>query len=136
MADKATSRGEGSAPWPDTPPHGSAQEPPRGHAALDDRQPNTAMLKADINSGRTGDKNEVFDPGLSPLGTDEEAGGTPLKPEQIRQARLDETRHRWRFGSRRTGAAHDKDDRSTLGGYIGLIVVIALVIAGGMYWLS
>src|SRR4051794_33742785 len=31
-------------------------------------QPTSAMLKADINSGRTGDKVGVFDPGLSSSG--------------------------------------------------------------------
>ena len=135
MAEKAASSGAGSAPWPDTPPHGSAQAPPRDHASLNDAQPTTAMLKADIDSGRTGDKNEVFDPGLSPLGTDEEAGGTPLKPEQIRQARLDESKRRWRFGPSKTSAAHDKGDSGTLGLYIGLIVAVALVITAGLYWL-
>src|SRR4051794_7243236 len=59
----------------DVPPHGSAQpfDPP---TPSDDPRPNVAMLKGDIESGRTGDKNPVFDPGLSPLGTDHEASGT------------------------------------------------------------
>ena len=34
-------------------------------APPDSANPTTAMLKADINSGRTGDKVEVYDPGLS-----------------------------------------------------------------------
>ena len=38
----------------------------------------TQQLKADINAGRTGDKTpEEFDLGLSTLGTDDEAAGTP-----------------------------------------------------------
>ena len=40
-------------------------------------QPTTAMLKADIDSGRTGDKIGELDPGLSSLGTDDEAAGRP-----------------------------------------------------------
>ena len=51
----------------DQPPHRSAKPIPRP-APVDDPAPNAAMLKADIDTGRTGDKNEVFDPGLSVLG--------------------------------------------------------------------
>lgn len=47
----------------------------------------TAQLKHDIDSGRTGDKAPGFDPAASPLGTDDEAGGTPPSPEVIEHAR-------------------------------------------------
>src|SRR4051812_32946433 len=46
-----------------------------------------AQLKHDINSGLTGDKVAGFDPAAAPLGTDEEAGGAPLTPGQLDQAR-------------------------------------------------
>ena len=36
----------------------------------------TDQLRHDIDQGRTGDK--VPDPAVAPLGTDEEAAGTPL----------------------------------------------------------
>jgi hypothetical protein len=36
-----------------------------------------SQLKEDIDSGRTRDKVAVFDPAAAPLGTDEEAAGTP-----------------------------------------------------------
>lgn len=50
--------------------------------------PTTQQLKADINSGKTGDKVvEGFDPGLSTLGTDDEAAGSPNTPEQVAMAR-------------------------------------------------
>src|SRR4051812_35550467 len=39
--------------------------------------PTAAQLKGDIESGATGDKNPVRDPGLAPLGTDDEAAGHP-----------------------------------------------------------
>ena len=52
----------------------------------------TAQLKADIDSGRTGDKFAVGDPGLSPLGTDDEAAGTPESPERIHAARAQEAK--------------------------------------------
>jgi hypothetical protein len=103
---------------------------------VDDAVPNAAMLKADIDTGRTGDKNEVFDPGLSPLGTDEEAAGTPIVPAAVKRARAQETKWRWRWGSRTLSAAHDTDDRGALYGFASLIVLIGAVILGGIVWLA
>lgn len=121
----------------DLPPNRSAEPPPDGHAPPDDPRPNAALLKADIDSGRSGDKNTVLDPGLSMLGTDEEAGGTPLTHDQIRTARLDETSRRWRFGSpSASSAAHAKNDGRTLGGFIGLIAAIGIVLVAAVVWLG
>ncbi|HYZ60860.1 MAG TPA: hypothetical protein VE650_00265 [Acetobacteraceae bacterium] len=51
-------------------------------------------LKADIDTGKTGDKiYEGFDPALAPLGTDDEAAGTPPTPEEVRLARALERRN-------------------------------------------
>ena len=55
-------------------------------------QETTAQLKADIDSGRTGDKVAAADLGLSPLGTDDEAAGTPASPGRIHTARMQEAR--------------------------------------------
>lgn len=49
-----------------------------------------AQLKNDIDSGRTGDKVGGFDPGASPLGTDDEAAGVAASPAVIQQARAQE----------------------------------------------
>jgi hypothetical protein len=46
-----------------------------------------AQLKADIDSGRTGDKIPVLDPAAAPLGTDDEASGTPPDPAAVTMAR-------------------------------------------------
>jgi len=55
--------------------------------------PTTQQLKADIDSGKTGDKVvEGFDLGLSTLGTDDEAAGSPNTPEQVALARALEKR--------------------------------------------
>ncbi len=54
--------------------------------------PTVAQLKADIDSGRTGDKVASPDPGLSALGTDDEAAGRPNSPERIALARKLEAR--------------------------------------------
>lgn len=49
---------------------------------------NWAQLRHDIDSGRTGDKVGGFDPAAAPLGTDEEAGGSPCDPELIARERV------------------------------------------------
>lgn len=55
--------------------------------------PTTQELKRDVNAGKTGDKiPQGFDPGLSTLGTDDEAAGTPNTPEQVASAIRLETR--------------------------------------------
>lgn len=69
-----------------------SEDPPApGNLAVktppDSQAPTTAMLKADIDSGRTGDKIAHYDPGLSQLGTDDEAAGNPPSPERIALAR-------------------------------------------------
>lgn len=43
---------------------------------------NPAELRGAINRGETGDKRAMGDPAAAPLGTDEEAGGTPPSPQQ------------------------------------------------------
>src|SRR4051794_12199296 len=94
-------------------------------------QPTSAMLKADINSGRTGDKVGVFDPGLSYLGTDYEAAGRPPSPFLITLARYHETVGRWMSSGRNRSDAHDSRDR-TLTGFLGLIVAVAAAILIGV----
>lgn len=56
------------------------------------KSPTTAQLRDDIDSGRTGDKVGASDPAAAPLGTDEEAAGTPLSPADIEAARQAEAR--------------------------------------------
>jgi hypothetical protein len=89
--------------------------------------PTSAMLKADIESGRTGDKVGVRDPGLSSLGTDDEAAGRPPSPFRIALARYQETIERWSKGRRR---ARDVDHNwnGALAGFLGMIVAIGLVL--------
>ena len=53
-------------------------------------RPTTAMLKADIDSGATGDKVAAYDPGLSQLETDDEAAGNAPSHERIALARKTE----------------------------------------------
>jgi hypothetical protein len=62
----------------------------------DNSDPAVAQLKADISSGSTGDKVEGFDPGLAPLGTDDEAAGTAPSAKAVSVARAAETDIRWK----------------------------------------
>ena len=52
----------------------------------------TEQLRDDIDQGRTGDKVRFPDPAVAPLGTDEEASGTPIDPQVIAQTREREAR--------------------------------------------
>jgi hypothetical protein len=90
------------------------------------------MLKADIESGRTGDKVGVLDPGLSSLGTDDEAAGRPPSPFHIALARYQETVGRWMKGGRSTSDAHPGWD-ITLTGFFGLIAAIGVLLLIGIW---
>jgi hypothetical protein len=102
-------------------------------APPDSSAPTTAQLKGDIDSGRTGDKTELFDPGMSPLGTDDEAAGTPAEPHRIRLARRLEGAKRWAAGTTRAAYAHSHYDR-VLMAYIAGIVATGCIIIGGIGW--
>ena len=86
----------------------------------------TAQLKGDIDSGRTGDKNAALDPGLSPLGTDDEAAGTPARPDQVDLARHQETSTRWQDGAEKDSYAHRNSHKALYAfvGFIGFVLVL------------
>jgi hypothetical protein len=98
--------------------------PPSSH-------PTVMQLKGDIDSGRTGDKNPVFDPGLSPLGTDDEAAGHPPTPFRIALARHYENVGRWVGQRRNASAAHNKHDGVPVV-FIGFIIAVAVILVLGM----
>lgn len=50
----------------------------------------TDRLRSDIDHGRTGDKVDFTDPAAAPLGTGDEAAGSPPSREQIRYAEQQE----------------------------------------------
>lgn len=51
----------------------------------------TDQLRAEIDEGSTGSKVAASDPAMAPLGTDDEAAGTPSAPEVVAQAIRRET---------------------------------------------
>ncbi|MFZ5779947.1 MAG: hypothetical protein ACOY4R_07035 [Pseudomonadota bacterium] len=52
---------------------------------------NVTRLRSDIDAGKTGDKTPGIDPAAAPLGTDEEAAGTPVAPHLAEEVRRSET---------------------------------------------
>jgi hypothetical protein len=54
-------------------------------------RPDPAKLRHAIDSGHTRDKVAFPDPAAAPLGTDEEAAGTPIRGEDVRTAIAFET---------------------------------------------
>ncbi len=85
----------------------------------------TAQLKADIDSGRTGDKVAFPDPALSPLGTDDEAGGSSAPPEAIAQARLQEEA----IGTLARSGNPKAERAWFIPGLLGLLILIVVVVA-------
>jgi hypothetical protein len=75
-----------------------------------------SQLRADIDRGRTRDKVAFSDPAVVPLGTDEEAAGTPLPPEVI-------ARERWREMHRMPPAR----PRKAAGRWRPVAVILAIV---------
>jgi hypothetical protein len=66
------------------------------------RGPTTAQLRDAIDRGRTGSKVPHPDPAAAPLGTDEEAAGTPPAPDAVRTALRNEVLSRGRHSPRET----------------------------------
>jgi hypothetical protein len=92
------------------------------------RTPTTARLRHDIDRGRSGDKVDVIDPAAAPLGTDEEAAGTPVPAAAVQKAYWDEV------GSARvTSERSDSDHAVAI--YLGVIVTVATSV-GVAIWLS
>jgi len=54
------------------------------------RGPTVSQLQHDIQRGRTASKVNVHDPAAAPLGTDEEAAGTPVSQAEVEVARQEE----------------------------------------------
>src|SRR5882757_4116529 len=88
--------------------------------ALARMAPTTAKLKDDINRGRGGDKVNVFDPAAAPLGTDDEAAGTPPPPAAIEQS--------YDMEIRAPPVSSERDTDHAVAIYIGLVVGVAGVV--------
>jgi hypothetical protein len=73
--------------------------------AIDLKGNTVAQLRGDIDAGRTGDKVDWPDPAAVPLGTDEEAAGTPPDASAVEMAlRLEMSRSSKSIAHRGVGA--------------------------------
>jgi hypothetical protein len=95
-------------------------------------RPTVAMLQDDIDSGRTGDKIPMLDPSGAPLGTDDEAAGTPPTPFRVAVACYCETVERWIGGDWKPDAAQHRGD-GIPAGFIGFIVAVGVVLTVGIW---
>jgi hypothetical protein len=76
----------------------------------------TDRLHSDIDSGRTGDKVAASDPAAVPLGTDEEAAGTPPGHAAVDLARRHEVTRQ-----REARPAHQR---------FGIVILYGAIVAG------
>jgi hypothetical protein len=88
---------------------------------------NAAQLRGKINSGETGDKVPFPDPAAAPLGTDDEAGGAPMRPDDIAAAAARET-------SRNTPTTAPDKTGPWVWAIIGAIVLVIIAAIAAMYW--
>jgi hypothetical protein len=85
------------------------------------------QLRSDIDRGRTGDKVDAPDPAAAPLGTDEEAAGTPIPANAVATAREAE----------RGAARQTRRNKAGLGAawvLVCFVVVLAVGILSWMLW--
>jgi hypothetical protein len=92
-------------------------------AALSRTSASTDRLRRDVDSGRTGDKVNWPDPAAAPLGTDDEAAGTPPSAGAVGAAHAYET-------SRPHGDPHARTSGVGFALWVGVFVVIAGAIVG------
>lgn len=92
----------------------------------------TAQVKGDINSGRTGDKVAGFDPGASPLGTDDEAGGAALDPQLIAETRARESAGRPQDGAANAATPQLQPDASGLRQSYAVPVIAGVLAAAAL----
>jgi hypothetical protein len=100
-------------------------------AANLDAAPTADRLRDDIDSGLAHDKVAQPDPAAAPLGTDDEASGTPPTPEQVATARRQEA---GRTGPEELSASQVASQTAcgpnmTMIGTIVGVVVVAILLA-------
>jgi len=88
------------------------------------------QLRGAIDSGKTRDKVAGRDPAAAPLGTDEEAAGTPVPPAAVAQAMRDET-------SRPAREPRDTDAKPmAFPPTLVVLILMALAVVALIWWLA
>jgi hypothetical protein len=113
----------------DTDPH---RKGPLPNGPMPDPGGSTlAQLKDDIDKGATGQRARTGDPGLSMLGTDDEAGGHPNSPELIDQMRqLDRANSAGPTGGA-APAVHDQNQKPLP---VALMLTLLVAVALAALW--
>ena len=88
--------------------------------------PTTAKLRHDIDRGRGGDKVDAIDPAAAPLGTDDEAAGTPPSKEAVQIA------YNHEIGSRPT-SQRAKTDWAVPVFVVIIICLVSITLLVGLY---
>ena len=89
--------------------------------------PTTDKLRHDIDRGRGGDKVDASDPAAAPLGTDDEAAGTPPSPEAVDLA------HRHEIGASLTSSEKNGDHGIAI--YLGVVGAAIVAVASAIAFL-
>lgn len=87
----------------------------------------TAQLRSDIDKGRAGSKVDYPDPATAPLGTDDEAAGTPPSPEAIKLAHQHEIER---------APVRTEGQRLDVGVTIYVSIMVAVLVALTAVWLN
>ena len=82
----------------------------------------TEQIRHNIDQGRSGDKVRGSDPAVAPLGTDEEAAGTPIDPAVLKDVRDREARF--------TKPTDDQGDFSGVLAWVVIVVAFFSVLIG------
>jgi hypothetical protein len=87
----------------------------------------TERLRKDIDRGQAGSKVDYPDPAAAPLGTDDEAAGTPPTQAQVRSAHQQEVT---------SSPPKQKEQQLDAGAYIyaAIIGVVVAVLCGIVVW--
>ena len=91
--------------------------------------PTTAKLKHDIDRGRGGDKVDVIDPAVAPLGTDDEAAGQPPSPAEIKLA------YNHEIGRGVSSERGDRDGDHGVAIYVTVVLLWSFVLFSGIYFI-
>jgi hypothetical protein len=109
----------------------SSSSPQAGHE-LDPKTlvETTEQLRIAIDQGYAGSKVDATDPAAAPLGTDDEAGGTPNSAAQVRMAAAHEIR------ATPTSSRQRASGIAAAWWLIGFAVVMGALMVAAMYWLK
>jgi hypothetical protein len=108
----------------------SSSSPPAGSKLHPDTPiETTEQLRIAIDQGRGGNKVDATDPAAAPLGTDDEAGGSPNTAAQVRSAAAQEIHARPSSARQRTsGIGH-------AWWLIGFTAIMSVSIIASVFWL-